>query len=456
MKFWKKGLSLVMALGLSVSAVGCFGETSSSSSGVTLTKEVAMTNLTQTVENSKSFKVDLDCEVAVSGVMTTTVDGEIVVSLDDNGADMKATITAATDYVDAEEEDFTSSMTLYLIDDYAYNYDAQTNTYMKSTMTLSQLIEGALAETGLTATQVGAYVAQLEEILTEAGVTEEAIVSELKESATVSESVMSWSVDYKDEANTVLDFAANYDINKTLETALNEALTAMGADTNVDAILDSVGALGTLKVSEAVATVNAYLTLNYQTNLQAIWDAALVDEAVVGALLQAGMTQENINAMKAIKISDLVTEYGEMTLDDVLALVISMTQTETTTTEGGETGTGTGEGSETPTITLKSLTDMAKAYLEATKISDLNANLAQIQAGLKGLDFTALGGSVSVTYDSAASVSEIAVEAAVTMSMTMGQDVQTAGVTVGVSVSEFSANTVTVALPAGATQVTPQ
>ena len=289
-------------------------------------------------------------------------------------------------------------------------------------------------------------------ILTEAGVTEEAIVSELKESATVSESVMSWSVDYKDEANTVLDFAANYDINKTLETALNEALTAMGADTNVDAILDSVGALGTLKVSQVVSTVDAYLTLNYQTNLQAIWDAALVDETVVGALLQAGMTQENINAMKAIKVSDLVTEYGEMTMDDVLALVISMTQTETTTTEGS----GEGESAETPAITLKALTDMAKAYLEATKISDLNANLAQIQAGLKGLDFTALGGSVSVTYDSAASVSEIAVEAAVTMSMTMGQDVQTAGVTVGVSVSEFSANTVTVALPAGATQVTPQ
>ena len=438
-----------MALGLSVSAVGCFGETSSSSSGVTLTKDVAMTNLTQTVENSKSFKVDLDCEVAVSGVMTTTVDGEIVVSLDDNGADMKATITAATDYVDAEEEDFSSSMTVYLIDDYAYNYDAQTNTYMKSTMTLSQLIEGTLTEAGLTATQVGAYVAQLEEILTEAGVTEEAIISELKESATVSESVMSWSVDYKDEANTVLDFAANYDINKTLETALNEALTAMGADTNVDAILDSVGALGTLKVSQVVSTVDAYLTLNYQTNLQAIWDAALVDETVVGALLQAGVTQENINAMKAIKISDLVTEYGEMTMDDVLALVISMTQTETTTTEGS----GEGESAETPAITLKAITDMAKAYLEATKISDLNANLAQIQAGLKGLDFTALGGSVSVTYDSAASVSEIAVEAAVTMSMTMGQDVQTAGVTVGVSVSEFSANTVTIVLPAGATEV---
>lgn len=453
-----------MALGLSVSAVGCFNDSSSSgssgaggsgdssSSGVTLTKDVAMTNLTQTVENSKSFKVDLDCEVAVSGVMTTTVDGEIVVSLDDNGADMKATITAATDYVDAEEEDFSSSMTLYLIDDYAYNYDAQTNTYMKSTMTLSQLIEGALTEAGLTATQVGAYITELKSVLTEAGVTEEAIVSELKESATVSESVMSWSVDYKDEANTVLDFAANYDINKTLETALNEALTAMGADTNVDAILDSVGALGTLKVSQVVSTVDAYLTLNYQTNLQAIWDAALVDETVVGALLQAGMTQENINAMKAIKISDLVTEYGEMTMDDVLALVISMTQTETTTTEGS----GEGESAETPAITLKALTDMAKAYLEATKISDLNANLVQIQAGLKGLDFTALGGSVSVTYDSEASVSEIAVEAAVTMSMTMGQDVQTAGVTVGVSVSEFSANTVTVALPAGATQVTPQ
>lgn len=454
MKFWKKGLSLVMALGLSVSAVGCFGETSSSSSSsdATLTKDMAMTKLTETMEATKSFKVDLDCEVAVSGVMTTTVESEIIVSLDDNGADMKATLTLATDYVDAEEEDSTSSMTVYLIDDYAYNYDAQTNTYMKSTVTLSQLIEGTLTEAGLTATQVGAYVAQLEEILTEAGVTEEAIVSELKELATISENVMSWSVDYKDEANTVLDFAANYDINKTLETALNEALTAMGADTNVDAILDSVGALGTLKVSQVVSTVDAYLTVNYQTNLQAIWDAALVDETVVGALLQAGMTQENINAMKAIKISDLVTEYGEMTMDDVLALVISMTQTEATTTEGS----GEGEGAETPAITLKALTDMAKAYLEATKISDLNANLAQIQAGLKGLDFTALGGSVSVTYDNAASVSEIAVEAAVTMSMTMGQDVQTAGVTVGVSVSNLSASTVTVALPAGATEVTPQ
>ena len=454
MKFWKKGLSLVMALGLSVSAVGCFGETSSSSSSsdATLTKDMAMTKLTETMEATKSFKVDLDCEVAVSGVMTTTVESEIIVSLDDNGADMKATLTLATDYVDAEEEDSTSSMTVYLIDDYAYNYDAQTNTYMKSTVTLSQLIEGTLTEAGLTATQVGAYVAQLEEILTEAGVTEEAIVSELKELATISENVMSWSVDYKDEANTVLDFAANYDINKTLETALNEALTAMGADTNVDAILDSVGALGTLKVSQVVSTVDAYLTVNYQTNLQAIWDAALVDETVVGALLQAGMTQENINAMKAIKISDLVTEYGEMTMDDVLALVISMTQTEATTTEGS----GEGEGAETPAITLKAITDMAKAYLEATKISDLNANLAQIQAGLKGLDFTALGGSVSVTYDNAASVSEIAVEAAVTMSMTMGQDVQTAGVTVGVSVSNLSASTVTVALPAGATEVTPQ
>ncbi len=457
MKFWKKSLSLVMALGLSVSAVGCFGETSSNSSGVTLTKDVAMTNLTETIENSKSFKVDLDCEYAATGENTITVDGEIIVSLGDDGADMKATITViAEDAIKGmnsageivSSEDSSSTISLYLIDDYAYNYDAQTNTYMKSTVSLSQLIDGALTDAGLTATQVGSYIAELETVLTQAGVTEEAVLSALKESASVSENAMSWSGDYKDEVNSVIDFLGNYDTNKTLETALNEALTAMGANTNVDAILDSVGAIGTLKVSEAVATVNAYLTLNYQTNLQAIWDAALADETVVAALQEAGLSSEMIAQLKTIKIADLVTAYGEMTMDDVLAMVISMTQTETTT--GGSVSD---ESSSVPAITFEALTGMAKAYLETTKIADLNTGIVQAQMILKTLEVTRFDGKVAVTYDEAASVSEIALESGVSISVA---GVGTASVTFGFTVSEFSANTVTIALPTGATEVSPQ
>lgn len=452
MKFWKKGLSLVMALGLSVSAVGCFNDSSSSgssgaggsgdssSSGVRITKDIAMAKLTETLEATKSFKVDLDFAYAVTGDGSVVVDGELLVSLDDNGADMKATITVTETY---ETETNTQSMVAYLIDDYAYNYDAETNTYMKSTMSLSQLIEGALAETGLTATQVGEYVTELESVLTQAGVTEEAILAGLKDSAVVSDNVMSWSVEYKEDVNALIDFLAAYDTNKTLEVAINEVLTAIGADTNVDEILDAIGALGTLKVSQAVAAVDAYLMLNYEMNLQTVFDAALADETVVAALTSAGLTADMIETLKQIEIADLVTEYGEMTMDDVLTIVVMMFGAEETD----------GAGEDVPAITLQAITDMLKEQFEVTKIADLSPAIAEAQDALEAMEVTKFGGDVAVSYDSAASLSEIAMEAGVSFTVA---GAGTASVTFGFTVSEFSANAITIALPTGATEVTPQ
>lgn len=440
MKLWKKGISLVMALGLSVSAAGCFADSSSENrTGITLTKDVAMTNLTETFETTKSFKVDLDCEYRATGENTITIDGEIIVSLGDDGADMKATITTTETDGNESEKD---TLVVYFIDDYAYNYDVETKTYIKSTMSLSDLIEGALSEAGLTSADINAYVAELETALTEAGVTEESVLAELKESAIVYENVMSWSVDYKDEVNSAIDFLGDYDTNKTLEAVLNEALTAAGVDKDVDAILDGVGALGTLKVGDAVAVANAYLTLYYQTNLQAVLDAALADEAVLAALQGAGVPAEMITQLKGIKISDLVTAYGEMTIDEVLTMLTAGFETEAVDAESEET--------QAPTITLQSFADMAKSYLENTKISDLNENIVQAQAMLKAIDVTAFGGNVAVTYNGEANVMEIALESRVDIAVV---GVGGASFTFGAVISEFSASAITIALPADATEV---
>ena len=467
MKFWKKAVSFVMALGLTVSAVGCFATDGSSGSGnsgnsdsssgsrVELTKDVAMTNLEEVLESTKSFKLLLEAEAEVKGVSTVEVNGSLNVSIDEDGVDMYLWLSAAVDYVDATEEDTSMEADIYLIDDYAYVYNKQDKTYMKSTMSLTELVEDALTEAGLTMTQAEGYIAELSAALTAAGVTQENVLGELKETGTLSNDSISWTVDGKDLVNPVLDFLGNYDTNKTLETALNEAITALGLNTNVDAILDSVGALGTLKVSEAVATVNAFLTLNYQTNLQAILDAALADEMVVAILISNGLSQDQIDAFKQIKIADVVAAYGEMTIDDVLNMFMASSAPSAPAAEGGAQGGGS--GTVTSSITLKGLTDMAKAYLEATKIVDLDPEMIpQIQMVLKMTDVTKLDGKVGVHYDAEANVSEIVFEAGFGVAMGTGVAAMTATAAVKITALDFSENTVSIALPAGATEVLPE
>ena len=173
MKFWKKAVSFVMALGLTVSAVGCFATDGSSGSGnsgnsdsssgsrVELTKDVAMTNLEEVLESTKSFKLLLEAEAEVKGVSTVEVNGSLNVSIDEDGVDMYLWLSAAVDYVDATEEDTSMEADIYLIDDYAYVYNKQDKTYMKSTMSLTELVEDALTEAGLTMTQAEGYIAEL-------------------------------------------------------------------------------------------------------------------------------------------------------------------------------------------------------------------------------------------------------------------------------------------------------
>lgn len=419
-----------MALGMSVSFTGCVTPEESS---VSLTRGACVTILSETLESVKSFKASVDMECTVSDVLTSSIDGDFLVSISDSGVDMHCSLAVVVDYAIETEEDVNSSMEFYMIDDYVYAYNAADNTYMKSPATISELLASYLTGAGVSLEEVAAYAQELKSAFSEMDVTMDDVLAEMQDRASLSDNVLYWEADYKDAVNEAIDYVATYDIQKTLEAVVNEALAKVDPALTSSEILDSIGMMGDLKIETLLESADE----EWLETAQEAYDAVLSEEAIVSLLLEEGFTQADIAKMKAVKIADVLEAYSEYTVNEVLAMLFAENSEETTET--------------TPTFSLKVYTDMAKLYLKTTKLAEVDENVAMIQSMLAALDVTALGSKLSVTYDSPAAISQIACVSNFGLTVTYG----TAGTitcSLNASLFELSTSAVTIALPEGATE----
>lgn len=110
---------------------------------------------------------------------------------------------------------------------------------------------------------------------------------------------------------------------KTLSSILDDGLKLIDSELNTQKLLAKVKEVASLTVNQALAKIDSWLTTNYQTTLQGIYDKVVSNETLVSMILDSmGVpteSREEVKArMKATKITDSVAQVGEVTLYNLL------------------------------------------------------------------------------------------------------------------------------------------
>lgn len=267
----------------------------------------------------------------------------MVLSKAESGFNAMITLTA-TEYQEDENGNLTpdkDTETVYIIDGSGYSYDEDLGAYVESMMPT----EAALAGSGVPT----AISEMLSELLAELEISDadvEAIKAELGAAITAIFEIVDKKGDFNINFKTYLDelfaYVDEIDVEtKTLESLIDDALHLVDEELSVENILNKVKSFASLTVAEALAELDAWLTENYETTLQGIYDTVVADERVellVRFYLQAmgsesgePVTDADVKAfldeLKAVKVDEFIAAYVDtdtVLYDLVMSLISSM------------------------------------------------------------------------------------------------------------------------------------
>lgn len=258
----------------------------------------------------------------------------IVVSKTEDSFNAKVDVTyESRDDASAEFEKAENYTILYVVDGKAYIYNEELDAY---------LYEDIMQSSSLDMDGVNEIITTLQALLDGVkGPSEDEIAALKKEIGdffveflNIKSGKGGLSVDLKPEIDKVLGYiTAPGFASKTVEEVLNDVLATVNEDLTVDAILTETKTLLLLTVNEALAELDAYLTKNYETTLQGIYDSIVTDESFVTILNNyaklEGATEDEFNEVltqiQAVKIADLIKDagIGDVVLYDLIESLVS-------------------------------------------------------------------------------------------------------------------------------------
>ncbi len=147
-------------------------------------------------------------------------------------------------------------------------------------------------------------------------------------------------LDAKPAVDAVLGFVAAIDIEDTMAEFINSVLALVDPEMTVEAILDGVGTYGSLTVGEIYTAVNDAVNEKTGMTIQQLKDAVLAEEQITSLLVAYGVVTEQMLAdIKAMDIDTMMADYMEMTMDDVVYMVMmSMSDPEASPANDGDAG----------------------------------------------------------------------------------------------------------------------
>ena len=486
MKFWKKSLIAATCLTLAFGAVACGGNggnsslsssSSSSSSGNQLTPEqIAQQQqaaklsyveaISQTLENAKSFKIDLDMDIEATQTPATPASGatatpKIVASIDGDMQFTEKTVGEATSYEfmfsysasyseqgeTGEPVEQSISGAVYLVNDYIYEVlgSGETTVYQKTTESVTDIITYMMGEE-LSKEIVDAYVGQLSALIGETGLTEAFVKTEIAKTANIKDGILVVGFDAKDALN---DMFAYLGEDPKISKVLNDVLAEIDEDLTVASICDVLETSGSKTVGQLVAGVDAWLTEEYETTLQGIYDKLLANAEVVKTIkMVTGCDDAAIAQYKQLQISTLWADYSEITVDQLLAMATY-----------DDNGTPEDTSDDTPAMTIAQVVAMVEPMLE----QNIGAGGAAFCA--KNTTVNAFNASIGGKYGANNTIESIVYEFNVDIDtiIATGEDngqggatfVKAADISVDASASckiyELSGNEATITLPSGVT-----
>ncbi len=343
---------------------------------------------------------------------------------------------------------------VYLIDGVVYTYDNDLEAYIAEELPMDvEQIEAALGEllAGVALTDEEKNV-----LYTNLG---ESIISTFK----IADGKGSFYFDAKPVADKFIQYVKDFDIqNKTVRGLVDDVLGLIDEELTAAAILTELERIGALTVTAALAELDAWLTENYGTTLQGIYDTVVNDknfeqifsnaialsapEDVTPAQIAAEV-ERLLAALRAFKISDYLTQagIGNMTVYDFgLALFIEMSGAPT-------------EGAPT----IDDFFDRINAYLDTKLIElgeDMEYQLTMIKSTFSMYTVNALNAKIDLGFEGLfklASV-DVAAVADISASSTVNGNSFTSSAVINATAKlhSLSKDAITIALPAGAEVLT--
>jgi len=285
------------------------------------------------LESAKTLNYTMDVTLkATQGEATAadmTVAGEAVLTKADNTLGFNAMIDVEIKMLEGTET-VTQAVTLYIIDDFGYSYDATEEAWIKVALTevtdAIEMITQALGEADLTIDEATA-----KEIV-------KALGSAITENVQIKDGKITGTLDYKALYDDLVAYVNAIDpATMTVEELINDVLALADEELTYEALVAEVKAVLELTVNEAIAEIDAALTEQYETTLQGLFDTIVNDEqfvsAITGIMVGQGMPETEVAAyiaqIQAIKIAEVVTGLGigEETLYDVIVSMVAASQT---------------------------------------------------------------------------------------------------------------------------------
>lgn len=380
MKLWQKTAATVLALSMSFSFVACGGTDSTGNQSGTSGGTSGGANGSYTAEQYVDAAIaQLEKANTVTFTVTTTnvqsapETDEAEAFYSETKSVAAITLAKTTDGLDIKTETEVSSresataeftvmytQTMYVLDDYAYYSDGEEWYKDESIFWETFGLEAAPDLDEAIGTISEGYV-ELKTVLQEL----------LSQKPTLENGKLGGSVDFKDQANAVYDFIDGIDPETdTIEGLVNEILVKVNPALTVESVLNAVVTYSEYTVKQVYDAINALLFTEYQTNLQAIKDELFANEEFVALLTETGMPAEMLQSVKEMKLDDLVTQYKDLTLNQILEMLVAGGQSSPDTdspatmnaTEGEE---GSNEDIQSSPTSTEQFVAMIKGYIQA-------------------------------------------------------------------------------------------
>ena len=240
-----------------------------------------------------------------------TITGSAVFSLTDTGFNAQITLNLSADQ---DGETMTQVQELYIIDGYVYTYNEYAGAYEKEELHMDE-IDMAEIEAMLGTALEGVEI----DTTAMAEATDKLLAPIIKAMSIEDGKGGSYTFKGKKLVNDFVAYINNLDFNTAkVSKVVNDVLALVDKELTVSAILDEAERVLGLTVNQLLNETDEALTKEYKTTIQGIFDDVMANEEILliieNALVASGYSEteakEQIEAIKALKIADLLTQAG--------------------------------------------------------------------------------------------------------------------------------------------------
>lgn len=482
MKLWQQTLAFITGLSMLFPLVACgsgndssssdsssysSSEESSSSEYLTEQKQQiaqqVITSITQEISQAKTVSLSAEGSLQIhskiweeqdrdeikQGDFSSNASFEInaVLSQTNNGSYNAKVEGSCRWSTSLRQETFLDVGSMYLINGYVF-ISQEDNVYTKSPL-LPEYTVDSIEETVLAIEEALGLVlkdVQLPSIDTSA------LLSSVVDLATETFSFDSHSLtleyDFVPAIDAVKDFVGEFNPKHSIERALNNILAHIDETLTVDSILDEIENLAKVNAQTALNEIDAWLTEEYETTLQGVWDTVTASQKFIDLFTytadESGMDAEDItdwlNNLQSFKLADLLSQidgFESMTLYDLL--IGSMFQ----------------DVSDAPTV--EEIRGLLQEYLDMKLEQVIPAQAFDI---VKNFNANALSNTTKLSFDSSYTITEFFNGLVFDLSATLpsGYDGLSDWVSASASLSQtysLSSLAVPISLPNGITIINP-